>query len=51
MSYFKRISETNKMNILDLVCVYEDAEEMLQFARQIYKDNNGQSMGYIIKKS
>lgn len=49
MSYFKRISETNKMNILDLVCVYEDAEEMLQFARQIYKENNGQSMGYIIK--
>lgn len=49
MSYFKRISDTNKMNILDLVCVYEDAEEMLQFARQIYKDNNGQSMGYIIK--
>ena len=29
--------------------MYEDAEEMLQFARQIYKDNNGQSMGYIIK--
>ena len=49
MSYFKRISDTNKMNILDLVCMYEDAEEMLQFARQIYKDNNGQSMGYIIK--
>lgn len=49
MSYFKRISDTNKMNILDLVCVYEDAEEMLQFARQIYKENNGQSMGYIIK--
>lgn len=49
MSYFKRVSETNKMNILDLVCVYEDAEEMLQFARQIYKENNGQSMGYIIK--
>ena len=49
MSYFKRVSDTNKMNILDLVCVYEDAEEMLQFARQIYKDNNGQSMGYIIK--
>lgn len=49
MSYFKRISETNKMNILDLVCVYEDAEEMLQFARQIYKENNGQSMGYVIK--
>ena len=37
------------MNILDLVCMYEDAEEMLQFARQIYKENNGQSMGYIIK--
>lgn len=49
MSYFKRISDTNKMTILDLVCVYEDAEEMLQFARQIYKENNGQSMGYIIK--
>lgn len=49
MSYFKRVSDTNKMNILDLVCVYEDAEEMLQFARQIYKENNGQSMGYIIK--
>ena len=49
MSYFKRISDVNKMNILDLVCMYEDAEEMLQFARQIYKENNGQSMGYIIK--
>lgn len=49
MSYFKRVSDTNKMNILDLVCMYEDAEEMLQFARQIYKENNGQSMGYIIK--
>ena len=49
MSYFKRISEDNKLDILDLVCVYEDAEEMLQFARQIYKDNHGKSMGYIIK--
>lgn len=49
MSYFKGISESNKMNILDLVCVYEDAEEMLQFARQIYKENHGKSMAYIIK--
>ena len=49
MSYFKGISVSNKMNILDLVCVYEDAEEMLQFARQIYKENHGKSMGYIIK--
>ena len=49
MSYFKGISESNKMNILDLVYVYEDAEEMLQFARQIYKENHGKSMAYIIK--
>lgn len=49
MSYFKRISEDNKLDILDLICVYEDAEEMLQYARQIYKENNGTSMGYVIK--
>lgn len=49
MSYFKGISEDNKLDILDLVCVYEDAEEMLQFARQIYKENHGKSMAYIIK--
>lgn len=49
MSYFKGISEDNKLDILDLVCVYEDAEEMLQYARQIYKENHGKSMGYVIK--
>ena len=40
------------MKILDLVCVHEDAEEMLQFARQIYKGKScSKSMAYIIKIS
>lgn len=49
LSYFKRISEQNKIAILDLVCVYDDAEEMLQYARQIYRENNGKTLGYVVK--